>query len=129
MNSGRSEELKLYQRQRAALRRSRGIVSRTVWILAADEDRFRDQISALVDHARLIEGVTGGPVLSAIEIAEIIKRHSLPYDPLDLIFLSRAREAVVLNPVEKDTVEQRIQEIVEKYQLPVSVSELLGGVY
>lgn len=124
MDRARNEELKLYQRQRAAKRRALGIVSRTVWIRAVDEDRFKDQVAALVDHARLIEAVTGGPHLSAIEIAEIISRHNLPYIAEDLIYLSRVREAFALDPQAKEQITDRARDIVERYQLQVSVDDL-----
>ncbi|UOA34400.1 hypothetical protein DSM110093_04236 (plasmid) [Sulfitobacter sp. DSM 110093] len=124
MDRTRNEELKVYQRQRAAKRRALGIVSRTVWILASDEGRFKEQVAALVDHARLIEAVTGGPHLSAIEIAEIISRHNLPYVAEDLIYLSRVRETFALDPQAKGQITDRARDIVERYQLQVSVGDL-----
>lgn len=90
-----------------------------------DEDRFRAQVEALVDHARLIEAVTGGPELSAVEISEIVMRHELPYDASDLVFLSRIREAIVLDPSGRDAIALRAQGILERYRLPVSLEELL----
>ena len=126
LENGRNEELKLYQRQRAARRRARGLVSKTIWIREADEDQFRDRVEELVDHARLIEAATGGPALSAIEIAEIVSRHKLPYDPADLVFLSRIREAIVLEPSKSDAITIRAQGILDRYRLPVSLDELLN---
>jgi len=126
LQDNRNEALKLYQRQRAAKRRARGLVSRTIWIRQVDEDRFREQVEALVDHARLIEAVTGGPELSAVEISEIVTRHELPYDPADLVFLSRIREAIVLEPSKSDAIAIRAQCILDRYRLPVSLDELLN---
>ena len=125
LQDNRNEDLKLYQRQRAAKRRARGLVSRTVWIRQVDEDLFRDQVAALVEHARLIEAVTGGPELSAVEISEIVTRHELPYDASELVFLSRIREAIVLDPSARNAIEQRAQGILDRYRLPVSLEELL----
>ena len=126
MGDGRNEELKLYQRQRAARRRARGLVPRTIWIREADEDQFHDRVEELVDHARLIEAATGGPALSAVEIAEIITRHELPYDPADLVFLSRVRESIILEPSRRDAIALRAQGILDRYRLPVSLEELLN---
>lgn len=125
LENGRNEELKLYQRQRATKRRARGLVSRTIWIRQVDEDQFRERVAALVDHARLIEAVTGGPELSAVEIAEIVARHELPYDPADLVFLSRVREAIILEPSGRDAIGLRAQGILDRYHLPVTIKELL----
>lgn len=125
MSKNRREDLKLYQRRRAELRRARGIVSRTIWIREADEGRFREQVEALVDHARLIEAVTGGPELPATDIAEIIKRHNLPYDPSDLVFLSHVQESVVLDPSGRNAIERRAQEIINRYHFAVSIVDLL----
>ena len=91
-----------------------------------DEDLIREQVEALVDHARLIEAVTGGPELSAVEISEIVTRHELPYDPADLVFLSRIREAIVLEPSKSDAIAIRAQCILDRYRLPVSLDELLN---
>lgn len=125
MEKERNEELKIYQRHRAAKRRACGLVSRTIWIREEDDARFREQVEGLVDHARLIEAVTGGPPLTALEIHEIIHRHRLSYDPADLIFLARIRESIALDPSSSTIIKDRAQEILEQYHLPVSLNNLL----
>jgi hypothetical protein len=104
MSDDRKEDLKHYQRQRAALRRSRGIVSRTVWIREEDDNIFRGKVEGLVHHARLIEAVTGGPSLSVAEISEIIAKYGLPYEPADFVFLARIKEEIILKPEKRESI-------------------------
>ena len=124
VDDARREEMKRYQQARSAARRDRGLVSRTIWIREADLDAFRAAVSVFSDHARLIEAVTGCAPLSAIEIAEIVKRHSLPYDPEDLIFLTRVPEALSLRPGESGSIRERAEAIIARYALPVTYEDL-----
>lgn len=120
----RREEMKKYQADRSAFRRSRGIVPRTSWVLSADQDEFRTVTEKFTDHARLIEAITGGTPMKAAEITRIINKHDLPYAPDDLIFLSRISEELSLRPAFHPTIERRARGIIETYRLPVVFEDL-----
>ncbi|MCE6966994.1 histidine kinase [Cereibacter sphaeroides] len=124
VNDIRRTEMKTYQARRSADRRARGLIPRTVWIRGEDEEAFRQAVARFADHARLLEAVTGGVHLPAIEITEIIRRHALPYDPEDFIFLSRVAEAIALHPLESTRIERRARQIIAHYALPATWEDL-----
>lgn len=120
----RRAEMKTYQMRRSADRRARGLIPRTVWIRDEDEEAFRQAVAPFADHARLLEAVTGGAHLPASEITEIIRRHALPYEPEDLIFLSRVAEAIALHPGDIPAIEQRARALIARYALPARWEDL-----
>ena len=123
----RKEEVKRYQRSRAEARRTRKLTSRTLWIRAEDIEAFQEATAVFADHARLIEGVTGGTPISGESIIDIVKRHQLPYDPEDLIYLSRVNIELSLKPAESTYIENKTNAILQKYSIPVSLDEILGA--
>jgi hypothetical protein len=125
VDQARREEMKKYQAERSTFRRSRGIVSKTAWILAAEQEEFRKVTDRFTEHARLVEAVTGGTRMDATEIVRIINTHRLPYDPGDLIFLSRVSEELSIRPTTLPVIERRARAIIEAYQLPVAFEDLL----
>ncbi len=123
----RKEEMKRYQKGRTKLRRARGLTSRTLWIRAEDIEDFQQATAIFIDHARLIEGVTGGIRLSAKDVTEIVTRHHFPYAPEDLVFLSRINDELSLKTMEWKHIEEKAKATLQKYCIAVSFEELIDS--
>ncbi|PVH28277.1 histidine kinase [Pararhodobacter oceanensis] len=121
----RKAEMREYQKQRSAVRRRHGLVTRTLWIWEADNDAFRDAISPYVDRARLIEAILGTAPLPSLEIIEIIKKHNFPYDPADIIYLADLRTQLALDPSASSSALEKARDILSRYDLPITVDDLV----
>lgn len=122
----RKAEMRQYQQRRSVIRREHGLVTRTYWIWEADSDAFRAAVTPFVDRARLIEALLGTAPLPSLELVEIVKRHGFPYDPADIVFLAELRTKIELRPLESASVKARAEEILARYDLPVTLDDLLA---
>lgn len=111
----RKMEMRDYQRVRSGARREIGQVTRTAWIRGEDSDAFAEAIRPFTDHARLLEAVNGALDLSAMELTGIVREHQLPYEPEEVIFLSRIEEYLTLHPDRTDRVVHTAHQIMDKY--------------
>jgi len=122
----RKAEMRAYQQERSAIRRARGLVTRTFWIWEADSDAFRAAVTPFVDRARLIEALLGTAPLPALELINIIKAHGFPYDAEDIVFLAGLRTTIALRPLESTYAEKKAREILARYDLPVTLEDLVS---
>lgn len=122
----RKAEMRKYQQERSAIRRARGLVTRTFWIWEEDSDAFRAAVTPYVDRARLIEALLGTAPLPAMELIDIIKTHGYPYDPEDIVFLAGLRATIALRPLETTDAEKKAREILARYDLPVTLEDLVS---
>lgn len=120
----RREDLKDYQRRRTERRRARGLTAKTVWIREEDNDAFIKATQSFVDHARLIEGVTGSITLEPSELKEIIERNQFHYAVEDLMLLVNLRQTITLKPLEQKASLTQATEILAKYGFHVELDEL-----
>jgi hypothetical protein len=111
----RKSEMRQYQRSRGAARRQIGQVTRTFWIQEEDSDAFLEAVRPFTDRARLLEAVNGTLELSRLEIFGIIREHRLPYDPEEMVFLSRVGEHLALYPEKTDRILHTAQRIIDRY--------------
>jgi hypothetical protein len=125
VDEARKAEMRQYQQLRSAIRRQHGLATRTFWIWEADNDAFRDAIAPFVDRARLIEALLGTVPLPSLELVQIIQKHGFPYDPEDVVFLAGLRTTIALKPLERTRAEQKARDILEKYNLPISLEDLV----
>ena len=125
VDEARKLEMRKYQRERTAVRRQHGLVTRTFWIWEEDSDDFRAAVTPFVDKARLIEALLGTAPLPSLELVEIIQKHSFPYDPADIVYLAELRTLIALKPLESTYAKARAQEILAKYDLPISLEDLV----
>jgi hypothetical protein len=125
VDEGRRRSMREYQKRRAGARRDHGLVSRTAWIRKEDADAFKEAIAPLSAHARIVEAVIGSVTVEPVEIIEIIRKYALPYDPEDIIFMTRFAEAMALKPMEQAETRRRAEEIIERYGFQVTVADLI----
>jgi len=125
VDEGRRRSMREYQKRRTAARRDHGLVTRTSWIRTEDAEAFSLAIAPFVDHAKLVEAVIGSLTVSPIEIVEIIKRHGLPYDPEDIVFMTRIRAELVLKPGDYDAIIERARRIIERHGFRISIEDLM----
>jgi hypothetical protein len=125
VDDGRRRSMREYQKRRSLARREHGLTTRTTWIREEDTEAYKIATAPLADHARLIEAIIGSVTVEAVEIVEIIRRHKLPYDPEDLIFLTRVAEELALRPREQKATIQRAEEIIARYGFHLKVDDLL----
>ena len=121
----RREDLKEYQRRRTKKRRARGLTAKTVWIREEDSEAFAKATQSFVDHARLVEGVTGSITLEPSELKDILERNQFHYDVEDLMFLINLRQTITLKPPEEDASLKRASEILTRYGFKFEVDELV----
>lgn len=115
VSRARKSEMREYQRARQTARREIGQVSRTFWIQEEDSDAFVAAIRPFTDRARLLEAVNGTLPMSRLEIFGIIKEHRLPYDPDEMVFLSRVGEHLTLHPERAGWIVQTARQIMDGY--------------
>jgi len=125
VDDGRRRSMREYQKRRTAARREHGLVSRTTWIRSEDAEAYSRAVAPFVDHARLIEAVIGSVTVSPVEIVEIIRKHQLPYDPEDIIFLTRIFETVALQPDDYEKIIERAKVIIARHGFRISVEDLI----
>ena len=126
VDEARKTEMRQYQQRRSAIRREHGLVTRTYWIWEKDSDAFRAAVTPYVDRARLIEALLGAAPLPSLELVEIVKQHGFPYDPADIVFLAELRTKIELRPLESASVKARAEKILARYDLPVTLDDLLA---
>lgn len=126
VDEARKREMREYQRERSAIRRQHGLVTRTFWIWEEDSDAFRAAAAPFVDRARLIDALLGTAPLPALELINIIKRHDFPYDPANIVYLVELRTQLALKPEESTYAKERARDILAKYNLPVTVADLVS---
>jgi len=126
VDEARKTEMRKYQQRRSAIRREHGLVTRTYWIWEEDSDAFRAAVTPYVDRARLIEALLGAAPLPSLELVEIVKQHGFPYDPADIVFLAELRTKIELRPFESASVKARAEKILARYDLPVTLDDLLA---
>ena len=126
VDEARKREMREYQKRRSAIRRARGLVTRTFWIWEEDSDAFRVAVAPFVDRARLIEALLGTAPLPSLALIEIVKRHGLPYDPADIVFLAELRTKIELKPSESASLKAHAEQLLARYSLPVTVNDLLA---
>jgi len=126
VDEARKTEMRQYQQRRSAIRREHGLVTRTYWIWEKDSDAFRAAVTPYVDRARLIEALLGAAPLPSLELVEIVKQHGFPYDPADIVFLAELRTKIELRPFESASVKARAEKILARYDLPVTLDDLLA---
>lgn len=114
-DEGRLRSMREYQKRRAGARRENGLTSRTTWICETDADAFAEAVRPFAQHARLMEAVNGSVKVPPIEMVQIIREHGLPYDPQEMIFLSRVAEHLALKPEKRDRIVDAAHEIMSKY--------------
>lgn len=125
VDEGRRRSMREYQKRRAGARREHGLVSRTTWIRQEDAKAFKEAVAHLSNHARIVEAVIGSVMVEPIEIIEIITKYQLPYDPEDIIFMTRFAEAMALKPTEQSETRRRAEEIIQRYGFQVTVADLI----
>lgn len=113
-----------YQKRRAGAKREHGLVSRTTWIRKEDGDAFKKAIAPITAHARIVEAVIGSVTVEPVEIIELINKYGLPYDPEDIIFMTRIREVMALKPQEQAETRRRAEDIIRRYGFHVTVDDL-----
>ncbi|MCR9074342.1 MAG: histidine kinase [Alphaproteobacteria bacterium] len=111
----RKSEMREYQKARSSARREIGQVTRTFWIQEEDSDAFLEAVRPFTDRARLLEAVNGTLELSRFEIFGIIQEHRLPYDPEEMVFLSRVGEHLTLHPERAARIVQTAQRIMDRH--------------
>ena len=121
----RREDLKEYQRRRTKRRRARGLTAKTVWIREEDSVAFAKATQSFVDHARLVEGVTGSITLEPSELRDILERNQFHYDVEDLMFLINLSQTITLRPLEENASVKRAAEILTRYGFKFDVDELV----
>lgn len=126
VDEARKSEMRKYQQERSAIRRARGLVTRTFWIWEEDSDAFRAAVTPYVDRARLIEALLGTAPLPDLELITIVKTHEFPYDPEDIVFLAGLRTTIALRPLEATYAEQKAREILARYDLPVTLEDIIS---
>lgn len=126
VDEARKVEMRQYQRERSAVRRAAGLVTRTFWIWERDSTDFRAAVAPYVDRARLIDALLGTAPLPALELIKIIKTHGFPYDPADIIYLADLRTELALRPGASASTIERAREILAKYDLPVELGDLIS---
>lgn len=62
-----------------------------------------------------MEGVNGTVKVPPVEMAGIIREYGLPYDPQEMIFLSRISEYLALNPERRERIVDTAHEIMRKH--------------
>lgn len=125
VDEGRRRSMREYQKRRTAARRNAGLVTRTVWIRREDAEAYFQAVAPLLDHARIIEAVIGSVTVSPVEIVDIIRKHSLAYDPEDIIFLTRLHETLTLKPDDYDKTIDRAKQIITRYGLSITAEDLM----
>lgn len=125
MDEKRRKDLKEYQRRRTERRRARGLTVKTIWIREEDTEAFAKATQPFVDHARLIEGVTGSITLEPSELKDILERNQFPYTLDDLMFLINLRQTIILKPREEKESWSRASEILQKYGFKIEPDELV----
>lgn len=126
VDEARKAEMRQYQRERSAVRRAAGLVTRTFWIWERDSADFRAAVAPYVDRARLIDALLGTAPLPSLELINIIKTHAFPYDPEDVIYLAELRTRLALRPEESASATERAREILAKCDLPVKLDDLIS---
>lgn len=126
VDEARRLEMRQYQRERSAIRREHGLVTRTFWIWEKDSDAFRTAVTSFVDRARLIEALLGTSPLPSLDLINIIKTHGFPYDPEDIVFLAGLRTTIALRPLESTYAKKKAREILARYDLPVTLEDLVS---
>ena len=121
----RREDLKEYQRRRTKRRRARGLTAKTVWIREEDSEAFAKATQSFVDHARLVEGVTGSITLEPSELRDILERNQFHYDVEDLMFLINLSQTITLRPLEENASLMRASEILTRYGFKFELGELV----
>lgn len=124
VDDGRRHSMREYQKRRSAARREHGLVARTSWIRREDAEDFKKAVAPVTDHARLIEAVIGSVTVEPVEIIEIIQKHHLPYDPEDIIFMTRFTEALALRPEDYQQSVKRAEDIIARYGFHITVEDL-----
>ena len=114
-DESRRRAMRQYQKKRSAARRENGLVSRTTWICETDGDAFAEAVRPFAQHARLMEGVNGTVKVPPVEMIGIIREFGLPYDPQEMVFLSRIEEHLSLNPDKRDRIIDAAHEIIDKH--------------
>lgn len=114
-DESRRRAMRQYQKKRSKGRREHGQVSRTTWVCDADLDAFTKAIRPFAQHARLMEGVNGTVKVPPVEMIGIIREFGLPYDPQEMVFLSRIEEHLSLNPEKRDRIIDAAHEIIGKH--------------
>lgn len=125
VDEGRRRSMREYQKRRGAARREHGLVTRTAWIRSEDVEAFKNAIAPLVDHARIVEAVIGSVTVEPVEIIEIINKHKFPYDPQDVIFVTRFAETMALKPLEQAATRRRAEDIIRRYGFHMTVDDLI----
>jgi hypothetical protein len=125
VDEGRLRSMREYQKRRAGARREHGLVSRTTWIRKEDAAAFKEAVAPLTAHARIVEAVIGSVAVEPVELIELITKYELPYDPEDVIFMTRFAEAMALRPMEQAETRRRGEEIIRKYGFQVTVDDLI----
>ena len=125
VDEGRLRSMREYQKRRAGARREHGLVSRTTWIRKEDADAFKKAIAPLTAHARIVEAVIGSVTVEPVEIIELITKYGLPYDPEDIIFMTRFAEAMALKPKEQAETRRRAETIIQRHGFEVTVDDLI----
>lgn len=125
VDEGRLRSMREYQKRRAGARREHGLVSRTAWICKEDADAFKAAIAPLTAHARIVEAVIGSVTVEPVEIIELINKYTLPYDPEDIIFMTRFAEAMALKPGEQGETRRRAEDIIRRYGFHVTADDLI----
>jgi len=125
VDEGRLRSMREYQKRRAGARREHGLVSRTTWIRKEDGDAFKEAVAPFTAHARILEAVIGSVSVEPVEIIELINQYGLPYDPEDIIFMTRFAEVMALKPAEQDATRRRAEDIIHRYGFQVTVDDLI----
>ena len=125
VDEGRLRSMREYQKRRAGARREHGLVSRTTWIRKEDAGAFKEAIAPLTAHARIVEAVIGSVTVEPVEIIELITKYGLPYDPEDIIFMTRFAEAMALKPKEQAETRRRAETIIQRHGFEVTVDDLI----
>jgi hypothetical protein len=124
VDEGRRRSMREYQKRRAGAKREHGLVSRTTWIRKEDGDAFKEAAAPFTAHARIVEAVVGSVSVEPAEIIELITTHKLPYDPEDIIFMTRFEEVMLLKPKEQAETRRRAEDIIRKHGFHVTVDDL-----
>lgn len=126
VDEARRTEMRQYQQRRSAVRREHQLVTRTFWIWEEDSDAFRSAVTPFVDRARLIEALLGTAPLPSLELVEIVKKHGFTYDPADIVYLADLRTLLAIKPLESTYAMERARSILAKYDLPISLEDLIS---
>ena len=126
VDDARKAEMREYQRERSAVRRAAGLVTRTFWIWERDSADFRAAVAPFVDRARLIDALLGTSPLPSLELINIVKSHKFPYDPEDIVFLADLRTRLALRPEDSASATERAREILARCDLPITLEDLIS---